>query len=58
MSFQTPDESNEPTSNQLQTSSDKLNKIKRLIESHFNEEINYKKLELETIDDVRNFSND
>jgi hypothetical protein len=34
------------------TSSDKVNKIKQIIESHFNEEINYKKLELETIDDV------
>ena len=30
----------------------KLNKIKRIIEAHFDEEINYKKLELETIDDV------
>ena len=32
--------------------SDKVSKIKQIIESHFNEEINYKKLELETIDDV------
>ena len=49
MSFQTQDEqSNEPT----QISSDKLTQLRTIIENHFNEEINYKKLELETIDDV------
>lgn len=30
----------------------KINKIKRIIEAHFDEEIAYKKLELDTIDDV------
>ena len=40
------------SSNNLEIDQLKINKIKRIIEAHFDEEIAYKKLELDTIDDV------